>query len=274
MSKRFTDTQKWKDPWFRALICKHKSFWQYICDDCDNAGIWKIDMELAQVFIGEKIDLNEAVEAFNIGKKRVILMDGKLRIVDFITFQFGQLNPDCKPHKSILDLLQKHGIKGYPKGIHTLQEKDKDKERDKDIGGVGDKIRESWFEEIWAKYPVKDGKKDALRHFMASVKTEQGFKRINQALQNYLSIDRVKNNFIKNGSTWFNNWTDFVEYREPRKGDISRESEEVKKQKWKDLGLSECHGKTIEQMEDGSYRCACNQEQSWYKPPKIELKTI
>jgi hypothetical protein len=68
------------------------------------------------------------------------------------------------------------------------------------------------FEDIFIKYPNKDGKKDALRHFTASVKTDQDWQDINKALENYLNSDRVKKGFIKNASTWFNNWEDWIDY--------------------------------------------------------------
>lgn len=74
-----------------------------------------------------------------------------------------------------------------------------------------DKVSEFDFESIWAKYPNKDGKKAADRHFKASVKTEKDWQDINQALKNYLDSEVVKKGFIKNGSTWFNNWRDWIQ---------------------------------------------------------------
>lgn len=71
------------------------------------------------------------------------------------------------------------------------------------------------FDLVWAKYPNKDGRKAAERYFHASVKTPEDFEAINQALENYLKSDKVKNNFIKNGSTWFNNWKDWITYVPP-----------------------------------------------------------
>jgi len=67
------------------------------------------------------------------------------------------------------------------------------------------------FEELWKSYPNKDGKKAALRHFKASVITDDDVSDIRQALDNYLSCDKVKKGFIKNGSTWFNNWRDWID---------------------------------------------------------------
>jgi hypothetical protein len=67
------------------------------------------------------------------------------------------------------------------------------------------------FEILWKAYPNRQGKKAALRHFSASVKTADDLNRINVALQNYLKSGNVKNGFVKNGSTWFNEWQDWVE---------------------------------------------------------------
>lgn len=66
------------------------------------------------------------------------------------------------------------------------------------------------FENIWNQYPRKDGRKQAEQHFKVSVKTEQAYIDIQKALANYLKSDNVKKGFIKNGSTWFNNWQDWV----------------------------------------------------------------
>ena len=66
------------------------------------------------------------------------------------------------------------------------------------------------FEELWKRYPLKDGKKAALRHFMASVRTGKDLVEIRKALDNYIKSDRVKKGYIKNGKTWFYNWRDWI----------------------------------------------------------------
>ena len=66
------------------------------------------------------------------------------------------------------------------------------------------------FDEIYLKYPNTVGRKEALRHFKASVKTEKDFQDIQIALKNYLVSERVSKGFIMNASTWFNNWQDWV----------------------------------------------------------------
>lgn len=67
------------------------------------------------------------------------------------------------------------------------------------------------FDAVWKRYPNKDGKKAAEKHFNTTVKTEDDYAAINKALDNYLKSDKVKKGFIKNGSTWFNNWQDWIE---------------------------------------------------------------
>lgn len=69
------------------------------------------------------------------------------------------------------------------------------------------------FEILWDKYPNKDGKKDALRHYKSSVKNKEDFELIKLALKNYLQAGQVQRGFVKAGKTWFYNWTDWVDYK-------------------------------------------------------------
>ena len=73
--------------------------------------------------------------------------------------------------------------------------------------------KEELFNKIWEKYPNKDGKKLALGHFLVSVNSQKNWDDINIALRNYLGSDTVKKGYIKNGSTFFNNWKDWVNFR-------------------------------------------------------------
>jgi len=70
------------------------------------------------------------------------------------------------------------------------------------------------FERFWKKLPakMKVGKKNAFRHFKASVKTQKDFENLEGALENYKQSERFRKGFIQNGSTWFNNWQDWAEY--------------------------------------------------------------
>ena len=93
------------------------------------------------------------------------------------------------------------------------------------------------FEEIWAQYPKRVGKKEAERHFRASVKTEQDWEDIQTALKNYLEYLKRKQEieeFIQYGSTWFNNWRDWVNYKKPvnrEEADEGRFNDDLPKEK-------------------------------------------
>ena len=215
MSKRFTDTEKWKDPWFRKLTPVEKCVWIYLLDNCDNAGVWKKDFELMEFIIGEKIDIENLTGI----RERIQDLGDKWWIKKFIEFQYGELSEDCKPHQSVILLLKKHSLyKGYTKGIYTY----KDQAKEKDQAKAKEKDSEKRFKEIWNRYPRKENKKEALRHFHASVKTENDFIRITKAINNYLKyidVQEIEYQFIKMGSTWFNNWEDYENFKIPEKKD-------------------------------------------------------
>lgn len=127
--KRFTETNKWQDPWFRKLKPEMKLLWSWLLDSCDNAGVIDADIELASFQIGYAYPINTLSE---FGHRVIELPCGKFFIPKFIDFQYGSLSRDCKAHNPIFLSLEKHGLKGYPKGIHTLQDKDKEKEQEKE----------------------------------------------------------------------------------------------------------------------------------------------
>ena len=108
MSKRFTDTEKWKKPFIRNLSAPYKLLWLYICDDCDHAGIWQVDIEVAQIRVGEKLDEIKALKFFG---DKVIPIDGgsKWFIPAFIEFQYPSgLSENNKAHTGIIKILEKY----------------------------------------------------------------------------------------------------------------------------------------------------------------------
>ena len=111
MAKRFTDTEKWKKPFIRGLQGAYKLLWLYICDDCDHAGIWQVDIEVAAIRIGEKIDSKEAIKSFD---EKIIIFDkgNKWFIPSFLEFQYPSgLNSDNRAHNSVIILLEKYNLR-------------------------------------------------------------------------------------------------------------------------------------------------------------------
>lgn len=165
--KRFTDTDIWKKQWFQDLTPEHKMAWYYLKDMCDNVGIWSVNKRLADFQIGGTIDWDDFIDKCN-GNIRV-LSDSKWWIVDFCSFQYGELteNSTSKPIMSYIALLKKHNLWiGYTKGIHTLQDKDKDKDKEKVKDKDGEKVDYTTTDSIIDYFNEKTGK--AMRHKDAS----------------------------------------------------------------------------------------------------------
>lgn len=127
--KRFTETTKWDDPWFLDLPLELKALWMWLCDRCDNAGIVEPSLRLASFQIGYEYPSN-TLSRF--GDRLVEIDGGKWFLPKFIPFQYGSLSEDCKAHRPVFQSLQKHFPKGYPMGINTLKEKEKETVKEKD----------------------------------------------------------------------------------------------------------------------------------------------
>jgi uncharacterized phage protein (TIGR02220 family) len=146
--KRFTATEKWDKEWFMDLSCKHKVLWQFLCDSCDCAGVWEPNWKLASYQIGEKVKVDD-LKVF--GERVIVLDNGKVLLTNFVSFQYGTLSRDCRPHQNIIRAIEKHGVSSlvdghpdfiasetptsqipYAKGIQRDKEKEKEKEEDKE----------------------------------------------------------------------------------------------------------------------------------------------
>lgn len=71
--------------------------------------------------------------------------------------------------------------------------------------------KEELFNYSWSLYPKKDGRKAALSSFRSSVNSQTDFDNLLLAIENYKQSDNYRNGFVKNGSTFFNNWQDWIE---------------------------------------------------------------
>ena len=78
---------------------------------------------------------------------------------------------------------------------------------------------EQAFDVLWEKYPRKLGKNRALKSFLTSVRRKDDFDKICRALENYktnIQKNKTEEKYIKHGSTWFKNWTEWVNYEPPK----------------------------------------------------------
>lgn len=126
MAKRLTDTDKWKKPFIKTMPVEYKLFWLYLLDDCDHAGVWQVDVEVAELRLGTKLSLTKAQGYF---KKNIVVLDNgtKWFIPDFISFQYGAFNEANKMYKSIMPIIHKYNLMGHLSSINgaIVQVKDK-----------------------------------------------------------------------------------------------------------------------------------------------------
>jgi hypothetical protein len=136
MAKRFTDTDKWKKEFLKSLPVEYKLFWLYLLDECDNAGIWHVEMDILELRLGTKLSIGKIRGFF---KERIVEFDGgkKIFVPDFIRFQYGvPLNPSNNAHLSVIKTLDKYNLQGHISPLQGAQDMDMDmdKEKDKDKG--------------------------------------------------------------------------------------------------------------------------------------------
>lgn len=159
MSKRFTDTKIWDDPWFQDLPIIWKVLWKYLCDLCDEAGIWKVNKRQAEFQIGQKIQWEKMHGFLNNGKWRVIEFKEDVWLIkDFVAFQYGEkiFTSNHSFHQRILKTLEKYPIDTLS---DTLLNRTKEKEQETDKVKEEVKVKEQkkplWLinsEEGFAEY--------------------------------------------------------------------------------------------------------------------------
>jgi hypothetical protein len=163
MAKRYRNTERRKEAWYRRLPARVKLAWDIIQDDCDGVGIWPIDMELVSFQVGEDVTLEEILAVKELGS-RVIADGRKLFCAHFVAEQFGDeeglLTPGNKWHQNIAKKLLANGLPEPrwkpipPKGDGSSSDapsiphqrgiegdKEKEKEREKNLSfeeGVGE----------------------------------------------------------------------------------------------------------------------------------------
>lgn len=232
--KRFTDTDLWKKQWYMELTPAEKIAWQYITAECDNVGVWSTNFRLAEFVIGTQLDWEKFRLKCN--GNIVVIKNGKWWLVDFIKFQYGELNEASPPHRSYIKLLMSHGLydyylKGYAKGIDTPQDKEKDQDQDKDKEEEKDQDQESECQEevelikhedfvFLSEDQYKDlvekyGEQNVLIHIQSldtyltnnekfRIGGKKGYKDHYKTLRNWLNRDKIEhpNNYLPKKSDW------------------------------------------------------------------------
>jgi len=217
MSKRFTETEKWRDPWFRKLTPAQKLLWFYLLDNCDQSGVIDFDHEFAEFQIGIKSSEKDIVA---LSKQLLKLPNGKLWLHKFVRYQYGKLSHDCKPHKPVFAALEKHGIsieevfkerlsmpitEGFQSlqdntKTKTIQETEQEKEKEKANVDAG--------EAIYSAYPRKVAPSDALKAIAKAIAKGKTPAHLLERTTAYAAATALwtedELRFIPHPATWFN----------------------------------------------------------------------
>jgi len=107
MPKRFTETNKWEDKWFRRLSPTEKLVFIYMCEKCDSAGFYEVDNELMAFHTGLS---EQEIEGAYEGLARGLLgANGVYWIRNFLKHQKNEnLNPENNAHKPIIASIYAH----------------------------------------------------------------------------------------------------------------------------------------------------------------------
>ena len=139
MAKRFVDTSIWKRKWYRCLPPKMKLFYFYMITNCDHAGMYDVDLELAEFQIGMPVKQKDIDD--HLKEHIKVIKDDKWHISGFIDFQYGELKDTNNAHISVIKILNKYGILGADEGLTSSCSADqyKDKEYNQDSNKVKEK---------------------------------------------------------------------------------------------------------------------------------------
>lgn len=101
MARRFTETEKWHDVWFRKLDPNAKLVFMYLCDQCDIAGFWEIDTERAAFEIGLPVQAVE--DSLDVIGEKIVRNCKHLWIRNFLHHQRNiPLSTANKAHLAII----------------------------------------------------------------------------------------------------------------------------------------------------------------------------
>lgn len=153
---------------------------------------------------------NQITDSIGFTKKQQVNMINKLIALNFISME-----PQGMPAKryfkinyeNLPECLKSRPPTQKPNEIAVLEKVKPEKPKPKT-----NKIQDE-FDQLWQQYPNKQGKQKAFIAYQKAVKNGATFKEVMQGIQNYnffIEQTRLEQQFVKHGSTWFNQhgWED------------------------------------------------------------------
>lgn len=224
--KRFTDTNKWKDSWFKSLSLKAKLAWIYLCDDCDHSGIWIIDYEVMTLRLG--FTVNDTILADLIGDKLVKLSSESIFIPSFFNFQYGESKDTFNAKVSAINILKSYGLIDEGNEIRDLNDslmRVTSESQDSLINiniNIKSKSKSSEqsdidLEALYQLYPKRPkgnmGKASGMDSLARKIKSPEKYERLKLAVQNIkrmVDSGEVDKNYIPMWSTFANRFEDYL----------------------------------------------------------------
>jgi hypothetical protein len=109
MSNRLTDSDKWKDIWFSNLSPHAKLLFIFLCENCNNAGIYEVNKKFMLFYLGiNDEELKKSIA--EITKTYIKSNDGnRIWIKNYLKYQSKlPLNENNNNHKQILMILKEN----------------------------------------------------------------------------------------------------------------------------------------------------------------------
>jgi hypothetical protein len=219
--KRFVETTRWRDPWFRRLSPLAKLLYCYLTDNCDPAGFIDLDLEAAEFDVGARIEEKHILELADRVQRTE---DGKLFLPRFIVFQYGVPSETCPAHRTVLKLVKEKKLthtgktfsypsatlplvqaKGsvrvpLPYGYGTRKEKEKCA---RTHAREGSPSLVPTAEDIYSAYPRKTDKPAALRAINKALRRHGAAYLLERTIA-YAKTQVPITRFTPHPATWFN----------------------------------------------------------------------
>lgn len=229
MAKRFTDTTKWRNEWFRTLPDRAKLAWIFLCDECDKAGIMKIDWGLASFQLRFKVDRETFENWF--GSKIHFLSEDRILIVQFFEFQYGQskdtwsMKIEAKKslenmgfsivnNRLVIDQNEESGYTVPPQcGDSVPTTLIRVRVKSKELR-VKNKELEEKIENIYSEfYPLKKGKQKGIEKLLQTLSPDEIdlFERAVKAYRADCESNATQPRYIQHFSTFVSHWRDWAD---------------------------------------------------------------
>lgn len=246
MAKRYVETSRWDQAWFRKLGSEGRDIWNWLHDRCDSAGVWEIDFERFSFEVGFEVNMSRVREVF--GNKIYDLGTGRLWLPRFISFQYSNMSSKNRAQLGImkrvvnlakdLPLLDEETqmliesfliLIRHPNGTQlTPLEVDMEVEAEVEVEEKKEdrfKISNADLEAIYVGYPRKVGKAKGFERARRDIKSIRELNDLAKAVINYRAHcerEKTESKYIKHFSTFIGEWRDWVDPEHGRAEDFSQ----------------------------------------------------